>query len=209
VELDGKVNKWSVKTHKPGYEEPVGCQFNKIPVISSPQGFEADRTAEKIDSPLGSLRRNANDLLTLKCLIEPPLNIRSRNVVQWSFSKDDHQYSSLNNNRTDGITVKGDQLIIHKIKKTHRGHYRCSLNDISFTVLLRVKDRLAALWPFIGIVSGVLVLVVIILAFEKRQKSARKARTAEDDENDHAKDPLVRSSNKPSDNENKKRTVKA
>ncbi|CAF4886668.1 unnamed protein product, partial [Rotaria magnacalcarata] len=60
---------------------------------------------------------------------------------------------------------------------------------ISFTVLLRVKDRLAPLWPFIGIVGTVALLVIVILIFEKRQKPARKAAGTEDEEHNRAKDP--------------------
>ncbi len=50
-------------------------------------------------------------------------------------------------------------------------------------------DRLAALWPFIGIVSIVLVLVIIILIFEKRQKTNKKSSPTDDDEQDRASDP--------------------
>jgi len=54
---------------------------------------------------------------------------------------------------------------------------------------LFLLDRLAALWPFIGIVVVVLVLVIIILIFEKRQKSNKKSTTTDDDEQDRASDP--------------------
>ncbi|CAF5046245.1 unnamed protein product, partial [Rotaria socialis] len=69
-------------------------------------------------------------------------------------------------------------------------------------------DRLAALWPFIGIVSVVIVLVIIILIFEKRQKSNKKSST-DDDDQDQANDPLVRATTNPSDNDTKKRAVNA
>ena len=37
-------------------------------------------------------------------------------------------------------------------------------------MLIRVKDRLAALWPFLGIVGEVTLLIGIIFLYEKKSK---------------------------------------
>lgn len=54
------------------------------------------------------------------------------------------------------------------------GHYICSgtseLGTNTDTIQLRVRSRLAALWPFLGIVVEVIVLVAIIFIYEKRRK---------------------------------------
>ncbi|CAF3709959.1 unnamed protein product [Rotaria sp. Silwood1] len=204
VKSDSDVKVWQVKTNKMDNEEPSQCRFGPILLKPSPQGIETNRPNEKIDSTHGSIRRSEDKSVHLKCIIEPKQDNPNDINIQWKFSKDGHSFSSL----PSGINIIDNQLIIEKVKKNHNGYYHCSLNDVSFTVLLRVKDRLAALWPFIGIVSVVLVLVIIILIFEKRQKSNKK-NSSDDDEQDQANDPLVRTTTNMSENDNKKRAANA
>ncbi|CAF3046551.1 unnamed protein product [Rotaria sp. Silwood2] len=204
VKSDENITVWQVKTKKNGTEEPSQCRFGQIRLKPSPQGIKTNRNNEKIESTHGSIRRSEDKLVHLKCIIDPEPIDPNEIDIQWDFSKDGHSFSNL----PLGINKVDNELVIEKVKKIHNGYYRCSLNDVSFTVLLRVKDRLAALWPFIGIVSVVLVLVIIILIFEKRQKSNKKTST-DDDEQDQVNDPLVRTTTNTSENDNKKRAVNA
>lgn len=55
-----------------------------------------------------------------------------------------------------------------------QGEYFCNAtNEIGArveTIHLRVRGRYAAVWPFLGIVAEVIVLVAIIFIYEKRRK---------------------------------------
>ncbi|XP_029773646.1 basigin [Suricata suricatta] len=58
--------------------------------------------------------------------------------------------------------------------ETDPGRYTCNGTSSEGTgqavIVLRVRNRFAALWPFLGIVAEVLVLVTVIFVYEKRRK---------------------------------------
>ncbi|XP_063986502.1 basigin [Diachasmimorpha longicaudata] len=79
--------------------------------------------------------------------------------------------------------VKGGTLSVENIQMKDRGTIMCvvgydwnHLTDYNIssnaTTHLRVKDRLAALWPFLGICAEVVVLCAIILIYEKKRNKS-------------------------------------
>lgn len=93
-------------------------------------------------------------------------------------------------NSTDRIELKPDPsnsvqnaiLEIENVSLEDRGEYKCigrnaatlyggysEASDVSY---VRVKGKLAALWPFLGICAEVLILCAIILVYEKRRNKS-------------------------------------
>jgi hypothetical protein len=71
--------------------------------------------------------------------------------------------------------VEKAKLVINMAKLSDRGYFTCEgtnkyMNDTASSEgYVRVKDKLAALWPFLGICAEVFVLCAIILIYEKRR----------------------------------------
>lgn len=74
-------------------------------------------------------------------------------------------------------------LSILKVNENDKGDYECEVNNKygghSEKLYLRVKDALAALWPFLGICGEVVILCIVLLIFEK--KCTKKRQNPEED----------------------------
>lgn len=74
-------------------------------------------------------------------------------------------------------TVSDDQLLFPQLPGAYNGLYECAVGDgengDESLILVNVKDRWAALWPFIGIVIEVAVLVTAILLYERHQMRSK------------------------------------
>lgn len=78
------------------------------------------------------------------------------------------------------------------VQMSDRANYTCTVSVKSGAttmrgILLRVKDKFAALWPFLGICVEVIILCIGIFIYERRTK----ARNVEGDEEDETADAQV------------------
>ncbi|CAL1266144.1 unnamed protein product [Larinioides sclopetarius] len=96
-------------------------------------------------------------------------------TVQWRKDKEPLNMSDPRITvKTDLRGVEATEVIISDAKFEDRAQYTCIVtNEISSanaTILVRVKDKYAALWPFLGICAEVAVLCAIIFIYEKRRQ---------------------------------------
>ncbi|XP_076332566.1 basigin-like isoform X2 [Tachypleus tridentatus] len=66
-----------------------------------------------------------------------------------------------------------DILTIQEVEFDDRAYYSCEasneVNKVKSTIYVRIKDKLAALWPFLGICLEVSILCGIIFFYEKKR----------------------------------------
>ncbi|XP_046662104.1 basigin isoform X2 [Homalodisca vitripennis] len=76
--------------------------------------------------------------------------------------------------------IKNNILELEPVQMSDRGEIVCSGHNVATTifdpneakVFVRVKDKYAALWPFLGICAEVIVLCAVIFIYEKKRNKA-------------------------------------
>eukprot|EP00914_Ancora_sagittata_P010452 GHVO01020154.1.p1 GENE.GHVO01020154.1~~GHVO01020154.1.p1 ORF type:complete len:372 (+),score=49.88 GHVO01020154.1:142-1257(+) len=87
-----------------------------------------------------------------------------------------------------GVLLVNATLRIENLDFPDRADYYCLASDSGMynngTILVRVKDKLAALWPFLGICAEVTILCIIIFIYEKR-RAKKMEQEEQQEEADH------------------------
>ncbi|XP_030757069.1 basigin [Sitophilus oryzae] len=95
-----------------------------------------------------------------------------------------------------GNTVEDGALLIEKVDKVDRGLYYCIAQNKYYsqdlgesTSMVRVKDKYAALWPFLGICAEVIVLCAVIIIYEKKRNKTELEESDTDQSPDQKNTP--------------------
>lgn len=98
--------------------------------------------------------------------------------LTWHMSKYDESDMNDVHGGEDGIEIKvnnrtSQELIIDNVTKDHRRLYKCQVSngitENSKSILIRVKDKYTAIWPAVGIVIELVILIGVICVVENRK----------------------------------------
>ncbi|CAK9305086.1 unnamed protein product [Gordionus sp. m RMFG-2023] len=159
------------------------CVSSDIPNIRNPVSIKAPVRVKPLNEQ-GSLSLVEGDTLKLKC---EALSCPKPSILWFRKRDKDESFHPLNSasvgvgdrisfDQDKAEDVENSTLKIKNMGYEDKGLYTCKASNLksehNSTINVRIKDKLAALWPFLGICLEVAILCAIILIYEK--KRARK-----------------------------------
>lgn len=168
INNDGEVSKFYIQYTKAEDDGTYSCSTG-----DESKNFNVIAKAVVRVKP-GDVAVVDGERLTLKCHAygtdleiswELPHNISDTDRVKYS-----------DNEVAPGFIIKEGTLIIEHVKMSDRGTYKCIAQNgddeatrIVDEAMVRIKDKYAALWPFIFICIEVFILCATILIYEKKR----------------------------------------
>jgi len=158
-----------LQIHKTDYNDEgiYECSGSGSKIIFTAKGkprFKITTSRGRID--VKSIHANEGSVVDMICYIPNKDEIPKNETYDFIWEKGDVAVNSLRENSREHI------LIIENITQSDRDMYACTafngvLNHTE-RIRLRVKDSVTYIWPSVGIVCEIVILVLIILIFEKR-----------------------------------------
>lgn len=169
--VDSPLMEYKLEADDAKHSGAYSCHYFTTPAVNSTILVKA---APGVTAEKKSEHRTEGESAVLICKSSgfPP-------VENWSWSRNTNAGTEQIVNGTKKFHIKsmGNKTELHISSldiELDQGDYSCNAtNEIGVeveTIHLRVRSRYAAVWPFLGIVAEVIVLVAIIFIYEKRRK---------------------------------------
>ncbi|XP_071440663.1 neuroplastin isoform X2 [Hetaerina americana] len=187
---------------KPGEDDIANytCRVNHSSFNAS--SVDLNATITVVGRPTLRMPSTMNLVEGEKLILNCTVNGKPIPEVVWKFGNISINETSGRYKLMEGNGVPNAILSIDEVIMDDRGLYTCFAQNVAnsteTSTYVRVKDKLAALWPFLGICAEVFVLCSIILIYEKKHNKAELEESDTDQSPeqkntpDHGKDSDVR-----------------
>lgn len=144
----------------------------------------------RIKNSDGSINVIEGEKLKVECIVVG----RPAPEIYWIVGNMTYYSSEGRVTLSDSNDYKNSMLTIDEATMDDRGNYTCVVTptyaaQVQATMFVRIKDKYAALWPFLGICAEVFVLCAIILIYEKKRNKTEMEESDTDQSPDQKNTP--------------------
>ncbi|KAL7669920.1 hypothetical protein ACOME3_004867 [Neoechinorhynchus agilis] len=169
VSVDFEIKKWVFAGIESNGRETTH-DFGPIRQLPSVEGFIIDNNPTVIRD---SIDKRAMSPLKVQCKISVPVIEKNKVLISWLFRQEGaDDYIPIFENLTTTSYVN-DTLNFDSLSRENRGHYDCQMQyetlNSSIVAFLRVKNKYAALWPFLISLLEIVVLALLVFRSDRRE----------------------------------------